>query len=117
MENLLTNTDSSMMMDKEEVLKTILAMKGVDGYALIDQAYEMIRSELPEGIDRNEILAVAKQIIVNQRPLGMLDHTVLLTEKGVILLAAMDSSYLFIVAGYEQSVDVPKLIDLVQQVL
>jgi hypothetical protein len=104
------------MTEKERVFKTILALKGVDGYALIDQAYEMIRSELPEAIDKNEILAVAKKIIVNQRPLCMLDNTVLLTEKGVIMLAALDSSYLFIVAGYEKSVDVTRLIDLVQQI-
>jgi len=100
--------------DKEKIQEAILKLKGVDGFAKINQAYEMIDSDLPEGIDKNEILAAAKQMIVNQRPLGMLDNTILLTEKGVLVLASMDSEYLLIIAGYQQSVDVTKLIDLVE---
>jgi hypothetical protein len=114
MENLVADRDSNKMVDKEQVLSTILAFRGVDGFAEIDQAYEVIRSELPEGVEKNEILAMAKQVIVNQRPLSVLDNTVLLTEKGVILLTGIGSSYLLIIAGYEKSVDVTKLIDLLE---
>lgn len=100
--------------DKEKVQEAILGLKGVDGFAKINQAYELVNSELPEGIDKNEIIQTAKQMIINQRPLGMLDNTVLLTEKGVLLLAYIDSEYLLIIAGYQQSVDVTKLIDLIE---
>ena len=104
----------SNLTDKDKIQEAILGLKGVDGFAKLNQAYELINSELPEGIDRNEILNAAKQMIINQRPLGMLDNTVLLTEKGVLLLCSRDSEYLLIIAGYQQSVDVTKLIDLVE---
>jgi len=104
----------SNLMDKEKIQETILGLKGVDGFARLNQAYELTNSDLPEGIDKNEILNAAKQMIINQRPLGMLDNTVLLTEKGVLLLCSLDSEYLLIIAGYQQSVDVTKLIDLVE---
>lgn len=100
--------------DKTKVLEAVIKLKGVDGFAKINQAYELIDSELPEGIDKNEIVSAAKQMIINQRPLGLLDNTVLLTEKGVLLLSMVNSEYLLIIAGYQQSVDVTKLVDLVE---
>ena len=100
--------------DKTVVLEAVLKLKGVDGFAKINQAYELVEAELPDGIDKNEIVSAAKQMIINQRPLGMLDNTVLLTEKGVLLLSAVNSEYLLVIAGYQQSVDVTKLVDLVE---
>lgn len=105
---------TSKLEDREKIHEAILSLRGVDGFAKFDQAYELIDSDLPEGINRNEIINTAKQMIINQRPLGILDNTVLLTEKGVLLLASLDSEYLLIIAGYQQSVDVTKLIDLIE---
>lgn len=113
-EILNMQNQSETKFDKEKIFEVIMHLKGVDGYLKLNQAYEIVDSALPEGIDHNEIQATAKKIIVNQRPLSFLDNTVLLTEKGVLLMASFDSNYLLIIAGYQQSVDVTKLIDLVE---
>lgn len=113
--NTMSMQDQSKTeIDKEKISEAIFNLKGVDGFAKLNQVYEITNSSLPEGIDPNEIQATAKQMIINQRPLGILDHTVLLTEKGVLLLASVASEYLLIIAGYQESVDVTKLIDLVE---
>lgn len=88
----------------------IKQLKGVDGYIRFDLELKAFETEIPEGIDTEDMSKLVKEMLANQRNLGLIEVGVLLTEKGVLLLSLIENSYLLVIAGYTKSVDVTKLI-------
>jgi hypothetical protein len=94
----------------------ILDVRGVDGYLTLDLEFELIENKLPEGINLNEFIDSIKQILINQRALGLLESTVLLTEKGVLYIGLIDNYYFVVLAGHKLSVDVAQLTHTIENI-
>ena len=89
----------------------LLEVKGVDAYIILDRGCDILESHIPDNISLNldQIQGSVRNMLQAQRGLGDLSSSLLLTEKGVVQIANMNSFYLVIIAGYNSSVDVTKL--------
>ncbi|MEY3370731.1 MAG: hypothetical protein RLZZ361_1401, partial [Cyanobacteriota bacterium] len=63
-----------------------------------------------------EFIDSIKQMLINQRSLGLLESTILLTEKGVLHIDLVGNSYLTVLAGHNISVDVAQLTQVIEDI-
>jgi hypothetical protein len=103
-------------MASNNLQSNILEVRGVDGYLTLDLEFELIENKLPQGINVNEFIDSIKQMLINQRALGLLESTVLLTEKGVLHINLIDNYYFVVIAGHKLSVDVAQLTLIIEDI-
>lgn len=94
----------------------VMDVRGVDGYLSLDLEFEIIENKLPQGINLNEFIDSVKQMLINQRALGLLESTVLLTEKGVLHINLIGNFYFVVLAGHKFSVDVTQLTQVIESI-
>jgi hypothetical protein len=94
----------------------ILDVRGVDGYVTLDLEFEIIENKLPQGINFTQFIDTVKQMLINQRALGLLESTVLLTEKGVLHINLIGNCYFIVLAGHKFSVDVAQLTQVIEEI-
>lgn len=94
----------------------VMDVRGVDGYLSLDLEFEIIENKLPQGINLNEFVDSVKQMLINQRALGLLESTILLTEKGVLHVNLIDNFYFVVLAGHKFSVDVAQLTQVIEEI-
>lgn len=103
-------------MEEESFLKTnLLAIRGVDGYLCLDQEFEILEKEMPASINAANLTKAIRTMVSDQRSLGTLETTILLTEKGVLHITRLPSYYLVVIAGYRESVDVSRLASMINE--
>lgn len=87
----------------------LLELEGVDGFVLFDPSGDVIQARLE---DNSQILALRRALLANiesQRLLAKIQSQVLLTERGVINIISFEDSYLVVLAGHRDPVNVSKL--------
>ncbi|MCE2928807.1 MAG: hypothetical protein LW817_04160 [Candidatus Caenarcaniphilales bacterium] len=92
------------------MIEQILQLKGVDGYVKFNEHFEVLEYNLAEACEAEGLINAAKQIISNQYELNHTLDSVMLTERGVMVLSQLDSSYVLTLAGLENPVDVTRLL-------
>ncbi len=101
---------------EESFLKeNVLGIRGVDGYLCLDTEFELLEKEMPASINAANLTKAIRTMISDQRSLGNLETTILLTEKGVLHITRLPRHYLVIIAGYRESVDVSTLAIMINQ--
>jgi hypothetical protein len=103
-------------MTTDNLRSKVLEVRGVDGYITLDLEFELIENKLPEGISLDQFIDSIKQMLINQRALGLLESTVLLTEKGVLHINLIENYYFVVIAGHKFSVDVAQLTQLIEEI-
>jgi len=103
-------------MATDNLQSKILDVRGVDGYVSLDLEFELIENKLPVGINLNQFIDSVKQLLINQRALGLLESTVLLTEKGVLHINLVGNYYFVVLAGHKLSVDVAQLTQVIEEI-
>lgn len=95
---------------------TLLNVKGVDGFLILDKACAIIDAQVPSELNRDLLAKACDRFIQTNKRLGNIEQSIFLTERGVLALAEIEDFYLVIVAGYTESVDVAKLSNLINQI-
>jgi hypothetical protein len=105
-----------MAMAATNLQSKVLEVRGVDGYLSLDLEFELIENKLPQGINFTQFVDTVKQMLINQRALGLLESTVLLTEKGVLHINLIGNYYFVVLAGHKFSVDVAQLTQVIEEI-
>lgn len=102
--------------------RALKEMKGVDGFAIYDEKFNLIENSIPEKFMAGDFSQVLSEVFpVNsfinpfEEKFGTPKDIVLLTEKGVLQFSKIRSGYLFILAGNQESIDVVMLSELVNE--
>jgi hypothetical protein len=103
-------------MTTDNLQSKVLDVRGVDGYVTLDLEFELIENKLPEGINLTQFIDSVKQMLINQRALGLLESTVLLTERGVLHINLIGSYYFVVIAGHKISVDVAQVTQVIEEI-
>lgn len=89
-------------------------IKGVDGYLIFDEDTNILDKDLKnESFDLEKLKTMFRAALLNQAKLNPLNKTILLREKGVTLISKIHGSYIMILGGHEEPVDVTKLNNLI----
>jgi hypothetical protein len=103
-------------MTTDNLQSKVLDVRGVDGYVTLDLEFELIENKLPEGINLSQFIDSVKQMLINQRALGLLESTVLLTERGVLHINLIGNYYFVVIAGHKISVDVAQVTQVIEEI-
>jgi hypothetical protein len=89
-------------------------VKGVDGYLIFDEDTNILDKDIKnENFDIDKLKTMFRAVLLNQAKLNPLNTTILLREKGVTLISKIHNSYIMILGGHEESVDITKLNNLI----
>ncbi len=94
----------------------LLSVRGVDGFLSLDLDYNIQEVNIPAELNQSALVNACGKFIDSRKALASLDTDILLTERGVLVLARIEDFYLVIVAGYKESVDVARLSELIEQI-
>ena len=89
-------------------------IKGVDGYVIFDEDTNVLDKDIQNEIfDLEKLKTMFRAALLNQAKLHPLDTTILLREKGVTVISKVHGSYIMILGGHKESVDITKLNNLI----
>ncbi len=89
-------------------------LKGVDGYIIFDEDTNILDKDLKDNnFDVEKLKTMFRAALLNQAKLNPLNTSILLREKGVTLISKIHGSYIMILGGHEESVDITKLNNLI----
>lgn len=95
------------------MIEEILQIKGLDGYIVLTKDFDVLEYNLDESSDVDGLINASRQIFINQIDLIRTQDSVLLTEKGLIMLADFNDQYLIILAGQREAVDVTRVLEAI----
>lgn len=89
-------------------------IKGVDGYVIFDEDTNILDKDIKNtSLDLEKLRTMFQAALLNQAKLNPLNTSILLTEKGVTLVSKIHVSYIMIVGGHKESVDITKINSLI----
>lgn len=89
-------------------------VRGVDGYLIFDEDTNILDKDLKdESFDVDKLKTLFEASLLNQAKLNPLDTSILLKEDGVTLISKIHGSYIMILGGHKEAVDITKLNNLV----
>jgi hypothetical protein len=89
-------------------------IRGVDGYVIFDEDTNILDKDIQNNdLELEKLKTLFQATLLNQAMLNPLNTTFLLAEKGVTLVSKIHSSYIMILGGHKESVDIAKLNSLI----